>query len=135
MIEYIENACVIDDDPISVFGLRKTIRETGFCKEIIVFQNGYEAINGLKELLNTNNNIPPIIFLDLNMPIMDGWDFLDDFEKIPEKDRKDVKIFIISSSVDPRDLLKAKSYSEVNNFFVKPITTNDLQKVVHEISQ
>ncbi|SDE70956.1 response regulator [Cellulophaga baltica] len=135
MIEYVENACVIDDDPISVFGLKKTIKETKFCKEIIVYENGYEAINGLKDLLNTNSNIPPIIFLDLNMPIMDGWDFLEDFIKIPEENRKNVRIYIISSSVDPRDLIKAKSYSAVNNFFVKPVTTNDLQKVIDEISQ
>ncbi|AIZ43654.1 response regulator [Cellulophaga baltica] len=135
MIEYVENACVIDDDPISVFGLKKTIRETKFCKEIIVYENGFEAINGLKDLLNTNGNIPPIIFLDLNMPIMDGWDFLEDFIKIPEENRNNVRIYIVSSSVDPRDLIKAKSYSEVNNFFVKPVTTNDLQKVIDEISQ
>ncbi|WP_158974716.1 response regulator [Cellulophaga sp. L1A9] len=135
MIEYVENACVIDDDPISVFGLRKTFRETNFCKEITVYQNGFEAIHGLKELLEAKKSLPPVIFLDLNMPIMDGWDFLEDFIKIPEYNRQNVRIYIISSSVDPRDLLKAKSYTTVNNFFVKPITTNDLEKVIHEISQ
>ncbi|MBO0590914.1 response regulator [Cellulophaga sp. E16_2] len=135
MIEYVENACVIDDDPISVFGLKKVLRKTNLCKDIIVYQNGFEAITSLKELLEIKKNLPPIIFLDLNMPIMDGWDFLEDFIKIPETDRENVKIYIISSSVDPRDLLKAKSYSEVNNFFVKPITTTDIQKVIDEISQ
>ncbi|MBU2995680.1 response regulator [Cellulophaga baltica] len=128
----IERACVIDDDPICVFGIKKILKKVGFCNEIIVFKNGFEAINGLKDLLKQNKPLPQIIFLDLNMPIMDGWDFLEDFIKIPNANRTYVAIYIISSSLDPRDLEKVKEYSSVTNYLIKPITSEKIDTVIGE---
>lgn len=130
----LDEICVIDDDPICVFGIKKTMKELDFCNEIIVYKNGLEAINGLKNLLIEGKKLPSIIFLDLNMPIMDGWEFLEDFIKIPNHNRDYVTIYIISSSVDPRDLLKAKTYSAVSNYFIKPITPKDLGEIISIIS-
>tara|TARA_R110000796_G_scaffold250788_2_gene380553 strand:- start:47758 stop:48159 length:402 start_codon:yes stop_codon:yes gene_type:complete len=130
----VDQTCVIDDDPICVFGIKKTMKELDFCNEIIVYKNGLEAINGLKNLLIEGKKLPSIIFLDLNMPIMDGWEFLEDFIKIPNHNRDYVTIYIISSSVDPRDLLKAKTYSAVSNYFIKPITPKDLGEIISIIS-
>ena len=130
----IDNTCIIDDDPICVFGLKRTLKEVNFCKNIIVYNNGLEAINGFNELLEQGEKLPSIVFLDLNMPIMDGWDFLEDFGKIPNANRDNVSIYIISSSVDPRDIIRAKEISAVNNYFIKPFTKIDLNKVLAEKS-
>jgi len=130
-----DNLCVIDDDPICVFGIKKTFKELAIPNHIVVYKNGLEAINGLKNLLWKGEKLPSLIFLDLNMPIMDGWDFLEEFTKIPNENRANVKIYVISSSIDPRDLLKAKAYSAVKNYFIKPITSNKIVKIISDTSE
>lgn len=133
-MSFIDNTCVIDDDPICVFGLKRTLKEVDFSKNITVYNNGLEAITGFQTLLQQGEKLPSVVFLDLNMPIMDGWDFLEDFIKIPNVNRENVSVYIISSSVDPRDLLRAKEISAVNNYFIKPITHIALNKVIEDLS-
>ena len=133
-MSFVDNTCVIDDDPICVFGLKRTLKEVDFSKNIIAYTNGLEAINGFKTLLNQGEKLPSIVFLDINMPIMDGWDFLEDFVKILNVNRDYVHIYIISSSVDSRDIIKAKEISAVSNYFIKPVTKLDLHKVIAELS-
>ena len=112
----IESACVIDDDPICVFGLRRMLKEVNFSDNISVYNNGLDAINGFKSLIADGEKLPSVIFLDLNMPIMDGWDFLADFVKLPSENRDNVCIYIVSSSLDPKDLSKAKEINAVSNY-------------------
>lgn len=133
-MKFIDNTCVIDDDPICVFGLKRTLKEVKNFENITVYTNGLEAINSFKMLLEQGKKLPSVIFLDLNMPIMDGWDFLDDFVKIPYANREHVRIYIISSSVDPRDLIRAKEIGVVSNYFIKPITPLALHKVIEDFS-
>lgn len=128
-----KNSCIIDDDPISVFGIKRSMKETDFSDDVVVYTNGQEALDGLTKMLNDGNKLPSIIFLDLNMPIMDGWEFLDDFIKIPNTNTDKVTIFIVSSSMDPRDMIKAKSYSMVNNYILKPILRKDLVRLMSEV--
>jgi CheY-like chemotaxis protein len=125
--------CIIDDDPISVFGIQKSMRDIDFCDNVVVYRNGQEALAGLTKMLEAGKKLPSIILLDINMPIMDGWEFLEDFVKIPNSNTEEVTIFIISSSIDPRDFLRAKSFSVVNNYIVKPIFKKDLVKLLSEM--
>lgn len=129
-MSFIQNICIIDDDPICVFGIKKILREINFSNQITVYANGQEAIAGFENLILAGEKLPTVVLLDLNMPIMDGWDFLEDFKKLPNKSKDHVHINIISSSVDPRDILKAKEFSYVNNYFFKPIAQKDLLKVI-----
>lgn len=126
----IETACIIDDDSIFIYGTKRLMAEVDFCETVLIFENGQDAINGLNEITAKGEKLPTVIFLDLNMPIMNGWEFLEDFAKIPNHNREKVTIFIISSSVDPRDLERIKSYKVVNNYILKPISTNDLRSVL-----
>ncbi|MGB3145956.1 MAG: response regulator, partial [Maribacter sp.] len=87
----------------------------------------------LSELSKVEGILPEVIFLDLNMPIMNGWEFLEEFEKLPNHNLKKAIIYIISSSVDPRDLERFKNYRQVNNYILKPITPNDLEAVITAI--
>jgi CheY-like chemotaxis protein len=127
----IESCCIIDDDPIFIYGTKRIMKEIEFCENIIVFNNGQEALDGIMEISQSASEIPQVIFLDLNMPIMNGWEFLDEFIKIPNRNLEKTIVYIISSSVDPRDLEKVKDYKQrVNNYILKPITPNDLESVL-----
>lgn len=127
------HSCIIDDDPISVFGMKRSMKKVNFSKTIEVYHNGQEAIDGITAMVAAGQKIPSVIFLDLNMPIMDGWEFLENFTKIPNTNTDYVTIFIVSSSVNPRDIIRAKEYSIVNNYILKPIQPKDLLKVLSEI--
>ncbi|NHF58796.1 response regulator [Flavobacteriaceae bacterium TP-CH-4] len=126
----IESACIIDDDPIFIYGTKRMMNEVNFCNQILVFNNGQDAIDGLNEITTRGEDLPEVIFLDLNMPIMNGWEFLEDFVKIPNHNREKVVIYIISSSIDPRDLERIKDYEVVNNYILKPVSPEDLEKVL-----
>ncbi|WP_378182362.1 response regulator [Aquimarina sp. SS2-1] len=129
----IDIACVIDDDPIFVFGIKRIIEIIDFCNDLLVFKNGKEALEGLKSIIAQNQNLPDVILLDLNMPILDGWQFLDEFVKIPCG--KKITIYIVSSSVDPEDVHRAKSYESVCDYIVKPVTVKALKEVLHDFEK
>ncbi len=128
----IESSCIIDDDPIAIYGIKKSMKEIDFCNTIVVYKNGQDAIDGLNNMVAEGIALPSIILLDLNMPIMDGWEFLDDFIKIPNNNTKAVTIYIISSSIDPRDVIKVQDYSLVSNYILKPIKSADLLKLLSD---
>lgn len=129
----IKTACIIDDDPIFIYGMKRLMREVDFCETVLVFQNGQDAIDGLHEITANGEKLPCVILLDLNMPIMNGWEFLEEFAKIPNHNREKVIIHIISSSVDPRDLERIKNYEVVNNYILKPISKEDLENALENI--
>ncbi|ADY28918.1 MULTISPECIES: response regulator [Cellulophaga] len=128
------SACIIDDDPIFVYGTKRIMKEVGFSEEIEVFENGLDAIEELTQKSIVEKKLPRLIFLDLNMPIMNGWEFLDDFVKIPEAIRKDVVIYIVSSSIDPRDIERVKTYDIVTDYILKPVTPKDLKNMLDDLS-
>lgn len=130
----IDSCCIIDDDPIFIYGTKRIMKDLDFCDTVIVYNNGQEAYEGLREVSEQGKKIPQVIFLDLNMPIMNGWEFLDMFTKLPSNNSETTVIYIISSSVDPRDLERVKSYTLVHNYILKPITPNDLENVLKDIS-
>lgn len=129
----VDIACIIDDDPIFVFGTKKIMEVADFTKSIMVFQNGQEAIQNLKPIIEKGENVPEVILLDLNMPIMDGWQFLDEFIKIPSQ--KEIVIFIVTSSVDPADVQRAKKYDKVSNYLVKPIRAEQLKDILTDFEK
>lgn len=126
----IDIACIIDDDPIFVFGTKRLMQLANFCNGFLVFKNGKEAYDNLKAMIIAGEKLPDLILLDLNMPIWDGWQFLDEFIQIPIENT--VTIFIVTSSIDPEDITRAKSYEIVSNYLVKPIKMDDLKKLMEE---
>lgn len=115
---------IIDDDKMSVKLMTILMNKNKFCEDVLPFNNAQFAIDKLKLNCTDNDNLPDAILLDLNMPVMDGWQFLDEFIKIPIK--KEISIFIITSSIDPSDVEMAKKYSAVKDYIVKPITVQKL---------
>lgn len=120
----VELACIIDDDPIVVFTAKKLMQVTGFCQEFLVYNNGKLALDGLTNLLQTGGKLPQVVFVDLNMPVMDGWQFLDEAEALLTSSR--MMVYILSSSIDPEDLERAKRYQYLAGYLIKPLTADAL---------
>lgn len=125
----VNTACVIDDDEIFLYWAAKMLNEIDFSEHILVYKNGKEALDGLKDLTQKGKRLPDVIFLDINMPIMNGWDFLQDFLKMPNNNPEKVLVYIVSSSIDQQDLEQAKQFSIVHNYILKPLSTEDLIKI------
>ena len=129
----IRTSCIIDDDPIFIYGTKRIMKEVNFCDEILVYQNGQQALDGLSAIVDSDENFPSVIFLDLNMPIMNGWEFLDQLTTINHPKKDNLIIYIISSSIDPRDLERVKDYEVVHNYILKPVTPKDLSTVMEAL--
>ncbi|WP_162343314.1 response regulator [Cyclobacterium salsum] len=129
----IKNLTLIDDDEVFVYLTRKTLNKTNLVDHIRVFENGLDALNFIKNNLGNQDNLPEVIFLDLSMPIMDGWQFLDEFSRLKLDLSKKITIYICSSSISPDDVARAKSISEVSDFIFKPITSQKLYDIVDSL--
>lgn len=126
----IDTFCIIDDDDIYQFTTSLLLKKSDLVNKIIVFSNGLKAINFLKEEIGNKENIPDILFLDVNMPVMDGWEFLEEYLLIRHMLPKTVVIYMVSSSVDEKDVLKAKSISALSGYLVKPISSENIMDVI-----
>jgi CheY-like chemotaxis protein len=123
------NVLLVEDDPITVMVCDRIIKMTGFAANVSSCENGKSAIDHLTSVAEDGQNVPEIIFLDINMPVMNGWDFLSAFEKIQAQINKLPRIYILSSTIDPEDYKKAKSYSLVEDFISKPLSRESLEKI------
>ncbi|WP_348811689.1 response regulator [Flavobacterium maritimum] len=128
----------IDDDPITLMLCKKVITKSSFANEIITAQNGEEALKFFNTIKYSNTNSAPnknpqLIFLDLNMPVMGGWEFLDLFIRDDYSDFNTTKVIILSSTIDPDDIEKAKTYPIIIDFLSKPITQSMLEYVKTKI--
>jgi len=118
---------VVDDDPLYIFSMKKLLKLSDFCQESLFFKNGQEALNELEPKLLQDGKLPDIIFLDISMPLMNGWQFLNRLKELPQK--KEIKIFIASSSIDPYDKEKSDSYDIVADYLFKPITIDKMMEL------
>jgi|SRR6218665_854423 len=118
---------LVDDSAIDNFVNKKIIERYAFAEEVIPFTRARHA---LRHLLQLKNNpelpAPSIIFLDLNMPEIDGYEFMDTFNLLPENIRKQIRIVILTSSINPSDVEKCNSYGAVVTFLHKPLVKNNL---------
>lgn len=129
----IKHVCLIDDDHIFVYGAKRLMREINFFEELSVFNNGQDALDHFEAQSQNPEMVPSVIFLDLNMPVMNGWEFLEAFLDLPGIIVQDIAIYIMSSSVDPRDLEKIQAHPHIKNYILKPLTTEDLENLSREL--
>lgn len=128
----IKTLCIIDDDNIFTLVAKKIVNLVGFCEDTILLKNGREALDYFKELESKGSVFPEVLFLDLNMPLMGGFEFLNELEKIQGAEK--TKVFIFTSSIDPDDQSKAKEFSVVEQFVEKPLTVEKLKSISERIS-
>lgn len=121
---------VVDDDRIYQFTATKSLQLTQSVNEILPFLAAEEALDFLKANAENVSLLPDFIFLDINMPVMDGWMFLEGFEKIGPLLKKDVIIYMVSSSIDPSDINRANSNPLIKEYITKPISIDKLSSLL-----
>ena len=130
MLRTIKLACIIDDDEMYVNLITKIIDVKKLSRNLLVFRNGKQALDyfiaALKNL--KNQGIPQVILLDLNMPVMDGWQFLTALSEQNLDNLKNTTIYIVSSSINSSDIERSKAIQQVSDFLIKPVNFDELEK-------
>lgn len=124
------NFCIVDDDDIYQFTIKKTIQSLNYAKSVLAFSDGEEALQFMMDNISNEEELPDIILLDINMPIMDGFQFMDEFIKIKPKLSKKITIYMASSSVDETDIKKAHQISEISDYIIKPIKQGKIKSII-----
>lgn len=126
----------IDDDPIALLLSKLVISKSNFASKVVTLANGQEGMNYLEKeqtIAEHKTGQPLLILLDLNMPVMDGWEFLEQFSQRLQQQYQDVKIILLSSSIDPNDIKKSKQFEMVLDFFPKPLTREMMDTILQRI--
>src|SRR5690606_14962211 len=126
----IKSLFLVDDDEIFAFLTKRTIEETQLVEQIKIFSNGQDAIDFLEKAAGDKELLPEVILLDINMPILDGWGFLEEFILLKPSIGKKITIYVVSTSISPYDLERAKNIAEVSDFIIKPITKTGLINIL-----
>lgn len=124
-------AYIIDDDEIIVYLTERILDEVLFCDKSETFRNGQLAIERLKNAIANDEELPEVILFDINMPVMDGWEFLEEFIDLPLK--KPIPLFVFTSSINPSDRDKAFMFREIKDYIQKPLTVHKLDKILRLI--
>jgi CheY-like chemotaxis protein len=120
---------IIDDDTIYHFILTSIINKNKLAESILSFLDGEKAIQYLTENKMNNEKIPDVLFLDVNMPIMDGWMFIEEYARIKTDITKKTLVFMLSSSANPIDIERAGEISEISDYIIKPIKLEEVKRI------
>lgn len=129
----LNSVLLIDDDEPTNFYTQMIIEESGCAEHVKIAQGGREAL----EYLNTSHDSdnyprPDLIFLDINMPAMDGWEFLDEYRKLKKESHGKVIVVMLTTSLNPDDRVKASGIPEISAFESKPLTEEKLGKILNQ---
>jgi CheY-like chemotaxis protein len=125
MSNHYKTCLLIDDNYIDNFVTRRILENGSFAEKVVVSQSATEAINSLKAGLVK----PDVIFLDIRMPMMGGFEFLQEYDKLEIEGKSKIKIFMLSSSLDPTDLKKSTNNKYITQFIHKPLTQKTLDDI------
>lgn len=132
MITKLKNIWVIDDDKLYTFLLTKTLNKLQASEHISVFENGKLGIDALKLRIEQKTDLPDLIFLDINMSVMDGWEFIEEYKQLAHGNNIASIIYVASSSISADDMAKAKSHKEIYDYIVKPISSNTIISILEK---
>ncbi len=125
-----KSAVIIDDDPVNNFLCEKVLGSSDEVERAKSFDNPVEALSYLQGKVadyELKQDFPDLILLDLNMPQLDGWNFLEEYRKLPKPITEKTKLYILTSSVDDRDMRKASKVNFLSGFISKPLTVDTVK--------
>lgn len=125
--------CIIDDDKILIFLTKKLINAQDSSIEISEFEDGHAAMEFFRENMKKVSDFPDVIFLDISMPVMDGWEFLDEYSKIAPEITNNIQLYMFSSSISAHDMDRATANPNVNDYLTKPLTKEKLIEILGQI--
>ncbi len=126
------NVCVVDDDLVYQFTAKKILSEMRNVNEVMIFSDGEKASQYLREHLHSAQELPSVIFLDINMPFMDGWTFLKVFRELKAEIPRHISIYMVSSSPAVEDIERARNFPEVAGYIVKPMSATKFREMISE---
>jgi CheY-like chemotaxis protein len=127
----VDLALLVDDNDVDLFIQKRFIEISGFARNIKTYNSPNQAITYLQE---SSSEMPQIIFLDLNMPDMDGFGFLEKFIQLPKEIQEIAKVVVLTSSSNQSDKKRAETYSSVTNFLSKPLSVEALKSLREKMS-
>src|SRR5215831_5875250 len=125
----ITTVCLIDDDSMYLFLVKKLIEKQQVCDNILEFSKAADALSFLKENARDTDLLPDIILLDINMPEMNGWEFIKGYQQIKSLISKSITIYMVSSSIDEEDRMRSQTLPEITDFMIKPLTADKLNAI------
>lgn len=125
-----KRVCIIDDDPTYVFALNYLLKVNNLSLETMVFNTGEEALHYFSEHRDVEEKLPHIVFLDMNMPLMDGWDFMDSYCRLKPQLKVDVALYMMSSSINKQDVARSREFEQIADYLVKPMEVEELLKIL-----
>lgn len=123
---------LVEDNAADVFLHKRAIRKAGCADDVAVARHGAEALSYLSTPVAGKYPQPNLIFLDINMPIMNGWEFLDAYHLLPPEQQGDQVVVMLTTSLNPDDRRRAEEHGCVHKFLSKPLTIEALQRLVEE---
>jgi len=117
---------LVDDSTIDNFVNKKIIERYAFSASVLTFTKARQALRYLLKLNQSGEEVPEVLFLDLNMPEIDGFEFLETFSLLPERIKKAIRVVVLTSSINPSDVTICSKYDFVITFLHKPLVKNNL---------
>jgi CheY-like chemotaxis protein len=129
MAHTLNHILLIDDDDITNFINERVIKRDHLANTITVMHRADHALQYLSTL--TDSEKPNLILLDINMPAMNGWEFIEEYKKIDAKITEDIILVMLTTSINPDDKIKAQENTHINDFKVKPLSSEILTEIIH----
>ncbi|HEY8938002.1 MAG TPA: response regulator [Cyclobacteriaceae bacterium] len=121
---------IVDDDDTFQFITSKALRSLSSGNKIMQFSSGVEAVRYLADHAHNADQLPDVLLVDINMPVLDGWMVLDEFKSLKAQLQKKIAFYMVSSSIDEMDVNRAKDDSAVRDYIIKPISIEKYKELL-----